>query len=290
MACGTQRADQPHAVVVTRPDATEPEVAQGESERTFDRLVEEGTQRLGRSWSGLLSTGLLGGLDVGVGVLGLLLVEQATHSKLLGGLAFSIGLIALTLARSELFTEDFLVPVAAVVAKCSTPLALVRLWAATIVTNLAGGLLITWIIVAGFPKLRPTAIEAATSYVNLGISWRAFALALMGGFLITLMTHMQHATDSDGVRLVPAVTMGFLLGAGQVNHAIVASMLCFAALHAGAPFGYADWLGLFAFAALGNLIGGLGLVTVLRLLQLPHKVAEERNNRNSSNNVNTRHN
>ncbi|MDQ4020935.1 MAG: hypothetical protein M3257_04750 [Actinomycetota bacterium] len=70
--------------------------------------------------------------------------------------------------------------------------------------------------------------------------------------------------------------MGFLLGAGQVNHAIVASLICFAALQAGAPFGYADWLGLFAFAALGNMIGGLGLVTLLRLLQVPNKVLAER--------------
>jgi hypothetical protein len=67
-----------------------------------------------------------------------------------------------------------------------------------------------------------------------------------------------------------------LLGAGQVNHAIVGSLICFAALHVGAPFGYADWLGLFAFAALGNMIGGLGLVTLLRLLQIPHKVLAQR--------------
>src|SRR5918997_5284449 len=102
--------------------ATTPAVPQRDTERTFDRLVVEGQQRLGRSWSGLLSTGFLGGLDAGVGVLALLLVEHATHSVLLGGLAFSIGFIALALARSELFTEDFLVPVAAVVAQGAPPL------------------------------------------------------------------------------------------------------------------------------------------------------------------------
>lgn len=257
-------------------DAAEPRVAQQEEERTFDRLVDEGEQRLGRSWSGLVSTGLLGGLDIGVGVLALLLVEHETGNVLLGGLAFSIGFIALTLARSELFTEDFLLPVAAVAAKSGRPVQLLRLWGATILTNLAGGWVITWIIVTGFPDLRATALESAQFYIDLGIGWRAFALALMGGFLITLMTHMQHATDHDGVKLVPATVMGFLLGAGQVNHAIVASLLCFTALHAGAPFGYGDWLGLLAFAALGNMIGGLGLVTVLRLLQVPNKVMAER--------------
>ncbi|MDQ6783491.1 MAG: formate/nitrite transporter family protein [Actinomycetota bacterium] len=257
-------------------DSTEPGVAQQDTERTFDRLVDEGEQRLGRSWSGLIATGLMGGLDIGVGVLALLVVEHATESKVLAGLAFSIGFIVLSLARSELFTEDFLVPIAAVVTKKSTPLALARLWGTTIVTNLAGGWVITGIIMAGFPSLRSTAVKAATFYIDLGITWRALALALIGGFVITLMTHMQHGTDSDGVRLVPATVMGFLLGAGQLNHAIVASLLCFAALHAGAPFGYADWLGLLGFAVVGNILGGLGLVTILSLLQAPHKVAAER--------------
>lgn len=257
--------------------AINPVVAQQNSEQTFDRMVDEGRQRLGRSWSGLFATGFLGGLDVGVGVLALLLVEHATHSVLLSGLAFPIGFIALTMARSELFTEDFLIPVAAVVAKNASLLSLGRLWAVTAVTNLAGGWVITGIVMAGFPSLRSTAVETARTYIELGITGKAFALALVGGTLITLMTHLQHSTESDGVRLVPAVVMGFLLGAGKVNHAIVGSLLCFAALQAGAPFGYADWLGLFAFAALGNMVGGLGLVTVLRLLQISHKVVAERN-------------
>ncbi|MGH3612828.1 MAG: formate/nitrite transporter family protein [Pseudonocardia sp.] len=249
---------------------------QEDSEQTFDRLVDEGEQRLGRSWSGLLTTGFLGGLDVGTGVLALLLVEHATGSTLLGGLAFAIGFIALTLARSELFTEDFLVPVTAVIAKRGTLIGLSRLWVSTLVTNLAGGWVVTGLLMAGFPSLRESAVKAALFYVELGTNWRAFALALVGGMLITLMTHLQHSTESDGVRLVPSVVMGFLLGAGQVNHAIVASLVCFAALHTGAPFGYAEWFGLFAFAVLGNMVGGLGLVTMLRLLQVPNKVLAER--------------
>jgi formate-nitrite transporter family protein len=258
--------------------ATTPAVAQQDSERTFDRLVDEGTQRLGRSWSGLLATGFLGGLDIGVGVLGLLLLEEATHSVMIGGLGLSLGFIALTLARSDLFTEDFLVPVAAVVAKSASWVSLARLWIVTTVTNLAGGWVITGLVMGGFPSLRASAVESGKFYIDLGITWKAFALALVGGMLITLMTHLEHSTGSDGVRLVPAIVVGFLLGAGKVNHAIVGSLICFAALQAGAPFGYADWLGLFAFAVLGNMVGGLGLVTLMRLLQVPHKVLAERRN------------
>jgi formate/nitrite transporter FocA (FNT family) len=257
-------------------EAAEPDIAQEEPERTFDRLVDEGEQRLGRSWPGLLATGLMGGLDIGAGVLALLLVEHLTGSPLLGGLAFSIGFIALTLARSELFTEDFLVPVAAVAAQRGSLAGLLRLWSSTLATNLASGWIISFLVVSAFPDLRETAVEAATHYFELGTNWRAFALAMVGGMLITLMTHLQHATDSDGVRLVPAVAMGFVLGAGQVDHAIVASLVCFAGLQAGAPFSYLDWLDVLWLAVAGNIVGGLGLVTLLRLLQVPHKVIEER--------------
>lgn len=261
---------------MTDRDAAEPEIAQEEPERTFDRLVDEGEQRLGRSWPGLLATGLMGGLDVGAGVLGLLLVEHLTGNRLLAGLAFAIGFIALTLAGSELFTEDFLVPVAAVVAKRSPAHRLLRLWLATLVTNLAGGWVISLLIVVAFPDLRDTAITAAAHYVELGVSWHAFALALVGGMLITLMTHLQHATESHGVQLVPAVAIGFLLGAGQIDHAVVASLVCFAGIIAGGPFGYADWLGVLWLAVLGNSVGGLGLVTLIRLLQVPHKLLAQR--------------
>jgi len=255
---------------------TTPVVAQEDSEDTFDRLVDEGQQRLGRSWTGLVSTALLGGTDIGAGAIALLIVEEQTHSFLLGGLAFSIGFIALSLAHTELFTEGFLVPVAAVVARKANVLALARLWTVSIVGNLIGGWVLMGIAMAAFPNLRSTALEAGRYYIGLGLSMRAFTLAIIGGFVITLMTHMQHGTDSDGVKLVPAVVMGFLLGAGRLNHAIVASLLTFAALHAGAPFGYVDWLNLFWLSVLGNMVGGLGLVTLLRLLQVPHKVMAER--------------
>ncbi|KEP72553.1 formate transporter, partial [Microbacterium sp. SUBG005] len=54
-----------------------------------------------------------------------------TGDHLLAGLAFSAGLIALFLAHSELFTENFLMPIAALVAREGTIWQLVRLWGGT---------------------------------------------------------------------------------------------------------------------------------------------------------------
>lgn len=254
------------------PTAPEPEL-----DEAFDRLLVEGEARLSRPWLTLVATGVLGGVDVGTGVLAYLIVQHQTGSKLLAGLAFSLGFVALLLARSELFTENFLVPVTAVVARRSPPTALVRLWVTTLALNLVGGWGFAWLVARAYPELHATAIQAAAHYADLGINLRSFCLAVLAGAVITLMTRMQHATDSLGVQLVPAVLFGALLAGGQLFHSVLDSLLMFTALHSGAaPFGYADWLGALGWSALGNVVGGVGLVTFFRLLRVPHRLAEER--------------
>jgi formate/nitrite transporter FocA (FNT family) len=241
----------------------------------FERTVAEGHRRLTRTWPGLLATGAVGGIDISTGILGLLIVHQATNNALLAALAFSIGFIALTLAGSELFTENFLVPIAAVAARWAPARSLARLWAGTAVTNLLGGWVMMGIVMAALPKLRPTAIEIARVYPKYGIGVRSFALALLGGVIITLMTWMERSTTSVPGKLAAASAAAFLLAAGSLNHAIVVSLEMFAALHAGAPFGYLDWLRVVLWATLGNMVGGIGLVTVLRLVQVGRRKMKE---------------
>lgn len=255
------------------PDARDEEV-----EETFDRTADEGYRRLTRSFWPLLGTGLVGGIDVGTGVLALLLVEHHTGSVLLAGLAFSIGFIALTMAGSELFTEDFLIPVITVVSRQARWRMLLRLWGGTLVANMVGGWIFMWLVMRGYPQFADTAIKAGGYYVDLGLGLQAFSLAVLGGAVITLMTWMQHSTASSvGVKVIPAIGAAFLLAGGQLNHIIVNSLLMFAALHTGeAPFGYAAWAVTAGWAGLGNLIGGVGLVTVLRVVQVPNAVQSKR--------------
>ncbi|MCO5967772.1 formate/nitrite transporter family protein [Actinoallomurus soli] len=250
-------------------------------EETFTRVVDEGRRRLSRPWLPLVATGLVGGVDIVTGVLALLLVEDAMAGspgkELVAGLAFAVGFVALTMAGSELFTEDFLIPVMTVVARQATYRELIRLWSVTLAANLAAGWILTYIVDIGFPRLPPTAVEAGARYIDLGATWRALALAILAGVVMTLMTWMQHSSTSPGVKLVPAVTTGFLLGGGGLNHAVVSSLLIFAGLQTGhAPYGYADWAGAAALAAAGNMVGGILLVTTLRLAQVPRKLADRR--------------
>ena len=247
-----------------------------ELSEAFETIVSEGAQRLHRTWREVLSTGLAGGLEVATGVLAMFAVVADTGSHLLGGLAFSIGFIALLLARSELFTEGFLVPVTAVVAGRASWSQLGKLWGGTMAANLVGGWIFTWLIITAFPHLGTTAIESAKTFVDAPLDMRAVCLALLAGSTLTLMTRMQHGTTSDPAKIVAAVAGGFLLAGLSLFHSILDSLIIFSALHAGAPFGYADWFGWFWYTALLNMAGGLLVVTFLRLLRTKQLIEKER--------------
>ncbi len=206
-----------------------------------------------------------------------LVVKSETGNPLLASLAFTVGFVALLLANSELFTENFLVPVIAVVSKVGTLAQLLRLWAVTLAANLLAGYAMAAMVVVALPDVHEVAVETGSHYAHLGVSWRSFFLAVLAGAVITLLTRMQHATDSLGVRAVAAVMMSFVLVGAQLFHSVLDSILMFAGLLTGdADYGYADWLGALGWSALGNLVGGLVLVTGIRLLRVPHRVAESR--------------
>jgi formate/nitrite transporter FocA (FNT family) len=251
--------------------------AEPELEDAFERLVSEGKDRLRRPLLPLFATGLLGGVDVAVGVLAYLVVMSQTQNRLLAALAFSIGFVALLMARSELFTENFLVPVTAVVAGEGGVAHLARLWLVTLVANLAAGFGMAGMLVVALPDLRHAAVHAGSHYAHLGVSWRSFFLAVLAGAVITLLTRMQHATDDLGVKIVPAIVMPFVLVGGELFHSVLDSILMFAGLLTGrADYGYADWAGALGWSVFGNLVGGLFLVTAIRLLRVPHRVKESR--------------
>ncbi|NEK86578.1 formate/nitrite transporter family protein [Blastococcus saxobsidens] len=242
----------------------------------FDRIVGEGAQRLHRTWREVLTTGLAGGLEVGVGVLALLAVYAETGSHLLAGLAFSIGFIALLLARSELFTEGFLVPVTAVVAGRARIGQLARLWSGTLVANLVGGWLVMWVVVLALPELGETAIESATEFVDAPLDLQSMALAFLAGSSITLMTRMQQGAESEAGKIVAAVAGAFVLAGLVLFHSILDSLIIFAGIHAGGPFDYGDWLGWFWYTTLLNMAGGLLVVTLLRLVRSKDLIERER--------------
>lgn len=246
-------------------------------ESSFTAQVLEGTQRLSRPWREVLLTGFMAGTDVAIGVLAFLAVLHETGDHMLAGLAFSAGFVALLLGRSELFTEGFLVPVVTVAAKRATVGQLLKLWTGTLVANLAGGWLIMWLVVLAFPSYHHDLVKSGTHFATAPVTSETIALAVLAGATMTLLTRMQHGTDDMVGKIVAAVAAAFLLAGTQMFHSILDSLLIFGAIHTGdATFGYGDWGKFMLLAVPANMAGGLGLVTLLRLIRSKDRLADER--------------
>src|SRR4051794_26613903 len=100
-------------------ETTQPEQAP-EPDEMFARTREEGERRLRRSRLELTTTSLVAGFDVVFGVIALAsaTAAMAPHfgpeaAHFFGALGFGIAFIFIVVGRSELFTENFLVPVTA---------------------------------------------------------------------------------------------------------------------------------------------------------------------------------
>lgn len=242
----------------------------------FENTVTEGANRLNRTRRALVITGLFGGIDVGLGLLAMLAVLDATGSKLLGGLAFGIGLYALRLAHSELFTEDFLLPINAIAAGHGTWLQLLRLWSVTLVMNLVGGWVFAWMVVAAFPRFEDLLLEAATDYMGKGLTLETAALAVLAGFTITLVTRMSQGSSEGIATLANSLISGLLVVGLGMLHGAMSSTIIFAAMHAGAETTYLQWLVWFSWVIPLNMLGGLLILTLPRLVRTWELLTAER--------------
>jgi formate/nitrite transporter FocA (FNT family) len=253
----------------------------------FERAAEEGERRLDQSLLELTATGFIAGFTIvfGIAALGIVHAAVAPHSSGLAGvagaLAFAIGLVFLIVGRAELFTENFFDP-AATVAKRTVAkrreaggaprgllARLLRLWGVTFVLNLAGGALFA--LVMAVPGVLPAGTAGALSTVAEDLAARGpgagFASAVVGGGLVALMSFLLQATDGVGSRVVVAYLVGFLLALGPFDHVIVTVLHVFFGVLFDASVGFEDLARVMAVATAGNIVGGLGLVTLSHIAQ-----------------------
>ncbi|HET6826061.1 MAG TPA: formate/nitrite transporter family protein, partial [Amnibacterium sp.] len=86
---------------------------------------------------------------------------------------------------------------------------------------------------------------------------------------------MQAGTESDVAKIVAAVAGGFLLAGLSLYHSILDSLLIFGAIDEGGVT-YGEWLGWFGPTLLFNVLGGVLLVTALRLVRTKELVQNRR--------------
>lgn len=244
----------------------------------WKQSAEEGERRLSRSIAGLMATGLVGGLDVMLGILALVVTTGAMElvmpegtAHLIGSLTFGIGFAFLVIGRSELFTENFMVPISAAVRREAGGAALLRLWVGTLIGNLLG-LAVLALILTRAGLVPPEALDAAGSVAETFAdrsAGSALLSAIVAGAVMTLLTWLVHAAESDIARIWIALLIGFILSAPSLNHAVVSFGEMSLGIMAGTgSAGWADLAQNFPVAVVGNFIGGFVFVTIARFIQI----------------------
>jgi len=243
----------------------------------FDRAVEEGHRRLDQSLLELVSTSFIAGFTIIFGIVALGIVEAILEprvgemSKLAGALAFGPGLVFLVVGRAELFNENFFDPTAAAVDESDSWLlsALLRLWAITLVFNLVGGgifaavFAIEGALPAGTTEALATVAEESANRPAAAM----FARAIAGGALVALLSFLLLAVETVGSRMSLAYMVGFLLALGPLDHVVVSVLHGFFGVLFGADVGIGALGVVVGVVTAGNLVGGLGLVTLSHVAQ-----------------------
>ena len=234
--------------------------------------LEDGQRRLARPAAVLAATGLLGGFHLTLGLLVIVVttgalteVIPAPTAHVLGSLTFGIGFVFLTVGRSELFTENFLIPVAAALKGHCTKRSVARLWVITFPEHRRVAL---FVVLGSIPGvLEQAAGELADSLAERGLL-AAAASAVIAGAAITVFTWLAEAAESDLTRAFIALLVGFVLLAPSMNHSVIGFGEILFGLVSDTTS--ADWIDLLrntAIAIAGNVAGGVILVAFVRSVQ-----------------------
>ncbi|BAT72141.1 formate uptake permease [Thermosulfidibacter takaii ABI70S6] len=247
----------------------------------FQRAVEKGIKRLSRPWLEMFMSGVIGAVHVTFGAVAMAAAAGATFSAgkgiaaLVGAVFFPIGFILLKLSQSELFTENFLVPVIPVLEKQERIFKLLKLWVLTLLGNLTGALLFFLLVKLGGNHslgALPGVFLKHFAMFKLSRSFlETFVSALFAGAIITTMTWLVLATQSDVAKLIAVWACIFVMAIGHFTHVVVSTSEILLGNIFGAKVTFKAWFfKLFVPATFGNTLGGMLLIALLHYLQVLH--------------------
>jgi formate-nitrite transporter family protein len=234
----------------------------------FAQVEKNARQELQRPVRSLAVSGFAGGVTMGLTGLATAIARAELGTSGLAHfvttLLYPVGFIAVILGRAQLFTENTLYPVALVLSERRHYLATLRLWAIVLVCNCIGTLAFAALAVrtdALQPKYVDSLVAIGLEIANHPLS-TIFWSAIIGGWIIALVAWLVSGSHSISGSMLLIWLLAFIVGLGHFAHCIASSgeVLC-AVLHHQLPAtSYLRWLWP---AVLGNVVGGVGLVTLL---------------------------
>ncbi|HWB87454.1 MAG TPA: formate/nitrite transporter family protein [Bryobacteraceae bacterium] len=262
-----------------QPELTEPEMkeAQHRSSATarvvHEAVRREGEDELKRTSMALAWSGLAAGLSMGFS----LILEGILRSHLPGGPAmtliskfgYSAGFVIVILGRQQLFTENTLTAVLPLLDQRDKATArnVVRLWVVVLIANLVGALAIASVMAR--TEVFAPEVRQAFGAIGMEALQNSFGLAFLRGIfagwllalLVWLLPFAEHA------RFFVIIGIAWMIGVCSFTHVVAGAVEVFFA----AASGLAPWhntAGYIIPALLGNIVGGIALVSALNHAQV----------------------
>lgn len=235
-----------------------------------------GERYLDRSLIERATVSALGGLTMAFAIVVFATVSGAFEptfgeaARIPGALGFSVAFAFLGLGYIELFGANLLEPMATL-QRTDTGLLFgaARLWTIALLFNLAGGISIALLFVVS-GSLPPETVQGLQTIAE-GISQRGaaarFSSAVVAGLLLSLLSYLRHAVDSNVSGFTVAFAIGFLIAIGLFDHVVVTELYLVFELFLGSTVQPGTLVLTGAIVTVGNLLGSLGLSL---LILVPH--------------------
>ncbi|HEX6434733.1 MAG TPA: formate/nitrite transporter family protein [Gemmatimonadales bacterium] len=240
-----------------------------------DNILEPAEKEIERPAAALLWSSLAAGLVIGFSFLtGAVAAELVSEPRRLAAaaVAYPIGFIFVIMARSELFTENTLVPVVPFLEHRDRDrlVKLVRIWGLLLLGNMVGAVVFGWALAKTpmvQPSLRPALDHLALEATSGGFNHVLYG-AVFAGWLMALLAWLLGSTRSTGAQITLIWLCTFPISALGFPHSIAGAVEAFYLAAAGQS-SWGAMVGDFIVpAVLGNAIGGVLLVALLNYGQV----------------------
>jgi formate/nitrite transporter FocA (FNT family) len=262
------------------PPLTERQEQEAEDRTSVSALVvheairKDGDEELRRPLSALAWSGLAAGLSMGFSFVAEALFRTYTPDApwrpLITNLGYPLGFLIVVVGRQQLFTENTLTAIIPLLARrnLATFWQVLRLWAVVLAANIAGAHLFAWVIgktTVLHPKFHAALGQLATEAADVSFA-NAILRGIFAGWLIAMMVWMLAATDSSRIPIIVILT--YIVGLAGLTHVVAGSVELLFLVMTGAKSWIAFFGGYLVPTLLGNVVGGVALVSALNHAQV----------------------
>jgi formate/nitrite transporter FocA (FNT family) len=239
-----------------------------------EAIRKQGDEELNRPMQALAWSGLAAGFSMGMSLVveGLLQAHlpDTPWRSLVVNLGYPFGFLMVIGGRQQLFTENTLSPIIPLLERRdrATLWKVIKLWIAVLAANLTGVHIAAWVL-SNTQTFKPDVQHAfeviARDAIAVGFS-AALLRGIFAGWLIAMMVWILAVLDN--ARLPVILIMTYVIGLGGFTHIVAGSAEALFLVWNGS-LSWWSYAGGYALPTLiGNLVGGLALVSALNHAQV----------------------